>query len=756
MLNWWLGRGGEESHVPDGRLDVEPPDTPAPVFAARALKSALFGTPAHPPDDTLCETEDQEEVAANKERNLTARPRQLRDLSPSKPPGILLTPGTTATRRKTVSFDKEVASDDLFGEAVPRRLQVLDNEDIDEPEIKWRTKRDTPAPISRKTSLTDKLERVRGEKVGVAKPILQDTDQDDCIVLDPTARCKSSNTSQPENEEAEISSGNYKVLQEFVPKSNNEVDMTVDLDQPHSRSGQYWKAQWQAYHDESQAEMQRLLKYKHHAKTYAKKKDATATELAEKLKEAQRKVVIMENMVSGLSARVAAVGLEDKDDESPELMKELARQTALALEYKAQVEEFRETLEGGETAPTNVHTKKNPISPRSEQTLIDTHHELKKAREQLREKTELRSELNDLRQKFAPMEKLNRKLQEENASLNRELLHLNARLERPSERYDKLKEWSDEQIQRKDDALKRLQKDYDDMKDTAKRNRRDAELLLKEKHDRATRLRNEIKSLRAKEVKTREIHQDSERRISELEKTLARREEEISGLTSRLGLNHATAEGKGEQKLNTLLAIEASQSRESLIPVPVQFPPKPSKTVSSLRRAQFEVSMESHAPQPTQALSEIVNNASFDTVPPQTLGPVQYTPVIKRFSDLSHNSPQLDLPSDEPSLPLAPRAHTSQASPRPSMFNIASSPPKPVMLRSRTSAELPQRKSGYEVKEKQPRSIVSSRLSSMDGSRIRTFIPPERAAAARARLEQKNAEKKKAQAMGREKENIPN
>jgi hypothetical protein len=42
----------------------------------------------------------------------------------------------------------------------------------------------------------------------------------------------------------------------------------------------------------------------------------------------------------------------------------------------------------------------------------------------------------------------------------------------------------------------------------------------------------------------------------------------------------------------------------------------------------------------------------------------------------------------------------------------------------------------------------------MDGSRARRELPPERAAAAKARLEQKNAEKKRAQAMGRDKENI--
>jgi hypothetical protein len=44
----------------------------------------------------------------------------------------------------------------------------------------------------------------------------------------------------------------------------------------------------------------------------------------------------------------------------------------------------------------------------------------------------------------------------------------------------------------------------------------------------------------------------------------------------------------------------------------------------------------------------------------------------------------------------------------------------------------------------------------LDSSKQRVALPPERAAAARARLEQKNAEKKRAQGLGgeRNKENI--
>ncbi|KAH9215744.1 hypothetical protein DL95DRAFT_388368, partial [Leptodontidium sp. 2 PMI_412] len=57
MLNWWLGRGAEGNRVDEYNPDREPPETPAPVFAARALKSAIFGVPARPDDDTIYEIE---------------------------------------------------------------------------------------------------------------------------------------------------------------------------------------------------------------------------------------------------------------------------------------------------------------------------------------------------------------------------------------------------------------------------------------------------------------------------------------------------------------------------------------------------------------------------------------------------------------------------------------------------------------------------------------------------------------------------
>ncbi|KAF4636700.1 hypothetical protein G7Y89_g1390 [Cudoniella acicularis] len=739
MLNWWLGRGVEGSRELGDHQEAEPPETPAPVFAARALKSAIFGTPARPVDDTLCEIENPVEVIIGKD----VKAPQTRSSSPTKPPGILLTPGTGTTRRKTVSFGKELVDkvEDLEGEIIPRSKREFESNDcIDEPTKKGSTRRDTSSRHLRRTSLINRLERVKEEKVSSSESSRAVRDQNDGI----DTNSKEDQISHEELQsnaktETKASKTNSDLLQNLATRYNGDGDATMDLDHPHSRSGQYWKSQWQTYHDQAQAEMQRLLKYKNHAKTYAKKKDATAIELAEKLKEAQRKVLIMENMVSELSARVAAVGLEDADGESPELMQELARQTALALEYKAQVEEFREALEGGEAVISASQEQKNPISPRSEKTLIDTHHELKKAREQLREMAALREELKArtcCTLIFASGSK-------------KKILRGAGNCQMSS-------------AKKKDEALKNLQQDYEKLKDIAKSQRRDAEQLLQKKHDQAVEYRREIKSLRAAQSNVQQLEQALNQKTVGHEKVVGLLQDEITALKTKLRPEITGAElGKIEQTSERVPSIEAGQSRESHIPISVQSISRPSKTLPSSRRKHSETTAESPMPRSSQALSEIVNNASFDTVPPKTSGPVHYTPLSKRFSDMSLNPPKLDLPSSESSLPLVPRGRAiperdNQQSPRPSMFNIASSPPKPAIMRSRASMELPRQKVGNETHDRRHKSIASSRLSSMDTSRARNTIPPERAAAARARLKQKNAEKKRVQALGAEKENIPN
>jgi hypothetical protein len=125
--------------------------------------------------------------------------------------------------------------------------------------------------------------------------------------------------------------------------------MTVDLNEPHSQSGKFWKSNFEQYHEDAKAEMAKLFKYKQLAKSYAKLKDVQSINLEEKLKEEQRKVLSMEDQISKLTAQIATASKDGTGVESPELTKELARQTATAIQYRAQVEEFRLALEGPKT-----------------------------------------------------------------------------------------------------------------------------------------------------------------------------------------------------------------------------------------------------------------------------------------------------------------------------------------------------------------------------------------------------------------------
>ena len=120
--------------------------------------------------------------------------------------------------------------------------------------------------------------------------------------------------------------------------------MTLDLDEPHSHSGRYWKSEYDRYHEEAKLEMEKLVKYKQLAKSYAKKKDSEAIDLGEKLKEEQQKVVNMEAKISELAAQIANRRLSGRANDNHDL-KDLARQTALAREYGNRVDEFQTALQ---------------------------------------------------------------------------------------------------------------------------------------------------------------------------------------------------------------------------------------------------------------------------------------------------------------------------------------------------------------------------------------------------------------------------
>ncbi|TVY22019.1 hypothetical protein LARI1_G000086 [Lachnellula arida] len=744
MLNWWLGRSAEENHGQDDSHDQDAPETPAPVFAARALKSAIFGTPAFVSDDTTYKIEQDDGKQAGKDLT-SSRPDNI---SPTKPPGILLTPGTATTKRKTVSFGNDVVDNEINPDEGGGTVQN-----------QWSSKR----RASRKTSLTKQLEEARENKS--SKAVNSKTSNE----LNPQVNVEAHGSkAAPEKIRSaparayKSEKSNQELLQEMATGVGHNADVTVDLSEPRSQSGRYWKEQFQTYHDEAKAELQNLLKYKHMARTYAKARDTDALDLHEKLKEEQRKVIRMEDKISQLSARIATAGFEGLDDESPELIKELTRQTALSLQYKSQVEEFREALEenGGNPPKRNSQDGRILTLPGPEQTLLETTRELKKAKEQLREMSLLRNELDNVRQTLSTAEKTSRKLQDENTKLTQELLHADLRLEKHVEKSERRRKSSEEQRQRKEEALRTLQKDYDTLKENAKSQRRDAEQQLKMRHEQVVGLKKEIASLRSANSTTQDFQQALQKKTQDHDKIVGDLQAKITSLVAkareREGITASKIDGMPPLPQRAAVSDDASHARENHIAVSNQPISRPLKTVASARQLRSDTPAGSPLPRsPHFALSEIVNQATVDSVPPRTHGPVQYTPLARRFSDLSLQYPKPNVSSEEPfpSREIHERNYKPKPSPMPSMFNIPSSPPKPAMMRSHASDELARKRSNNDAQSRRQGNVNSSRLSALEGSRTRGNLPPERAAAARARLEQKNAEKKKSKPEG-DKENI--
>lgn len=286
--------------VPD-TTQIDQPDTPAPVFAARAFKAALFGSPSrrHPTSNA---------------RHSRRQPLIERDAgTPSKPPGILLTPGTGTTRRKRVSFGHELAA----------------------------------------------------TKIAEANGTTENSDDE-----------------WEESEDSEASTH----------------DVTIDLNEPHSNSGRYWKEEYYKYHEGAKAEMEKLLKYKQLAKSFASQRDAQVTRLSERLKEEQEKVAKLEQMLAGNSQAATEAENEDKSVQNSALTEKLEKQTATSKQYRDRIEELEEEIDALVAERDTAKERKTVTeSPGSQKALLEVQRELRKARNQVKEMGGLREQLATLK-----------------------------------------------------------------------------------------------------------------------------------------------------------------------------------------------------------------------------------------------------------------------------------------------------------------------------------------------------------------------
>ena len=269
------------------QADINAPDTPAPVFAVKAFKHAIFGTPQtvisdeRKPlarslsksrgqgKDTKWENwssrnqtatrdnsnyidgengdDDDRDYIDNHYMSFSKRPS-----SPSKPNGILMTPGTGPVRRKTVSFGTHAPSEE-------RGLEVR------------------PAYARNKSDLSTELP---GKFPSPWTPK---------AINDALPRPLSSNGQIGSVDARDFHTAAPLELKFPASKSRDDTDITFDFETPRSESGRYWQAQYRSYAEKSAYEVRKLLQKQQAAKQYAKKKDLEAMEMATKLKDERRR-----------------------------------------------------------------------------------------------------------------------------------------------------------------------------------------------------------------------------------------------------------------------------------------------------------------------------------------------------------------------------------------------------------------------------------------------------------------------------------
>lgn len=385
--------GEEQSFVEDN------PETPAPQFAIRAFKSALLGTPnikqslgaSHDAHDVADTADADQHPTAKSFRTLTI------DLPLSPTKGILVTPGTGANKRKTVSFGSLEPEDE-------RCARNLVKDKVLTPQAAMKDLRSSEveagaSPREKEATLTKSLFEAHLEdskrRIGM-KSTRQRSEDDTKTSLDHRDGSSSSVRARP---------------------SPRVPDITVDLNIPCSTSGRHWKGEYEQYQRQSNRELKRIIQHSQTIKSYAQRKDSEATSLSEKLNNQIAKAAAMETRVSELAMELANARVhgEIDRDSSAETISEMAKQTALAIRYKQKADRYKTALDKraqGKHSPeqaddcVRVSLEGGPTSASDAQN---------------RQKDLMRNDLEKLRSAIQASEEKSSKLQRENITLKQKM-----------------------------------------------------------------------------------------------------------------------------------------------------------------------------------------------------------------------------------------------------------------------------------------------------------------------------------------------
>ncbi|KAA8647629.1 uncharacterized protein ATNIH1004_006323 [Aspergillus tanneri] len=456
----------------NGSKALEPPETPAPVFAIRAFKSALFGTPGADDDENSQQGPITKNPAASVRQDDVDSQKLLATgngtnapmataadvytavnamASPTK--SILVTPGTASNRRKTVSF----------GES------VVDNE----------RKRAEPAtrPSRTQTVPSGSLSSQWSSSSSNGKS-------------KPRSRLTQALMDSRENTSIIDASPPRKVNQSLPPAESKDIptspeedpsDDTVNLNEPRSQSGKYWKAEFDSYRTKTTREIRKLIQYRSAAKSYARKKDEEAVRLAEKLKEEEVKVSEMERHVTQLASTMVT---EKSHPDKEKLVQDLTKQTALALQYKHRVGLLRKLLERHGVVGSEIDDI--PGSPDLNETRAVTGDELRKTQQALDQANAKIAEINlqqseftNLRDLAQSSEKKASELEKENVMLKQTL----ARVKQEMTKYEARRKEKEAKLKQRETRLETRIQEYRERLRTASQQHRELEDDLKASFD---------------------------------------------------------------------------------------------------------------------------------------------------------------------------------------------------------------------------------------------------------------------------------
>lgn len=666
--------------------------------------------PIGPTNSTIGQKTDEDDFA---------EPKVYPLVSPSK--GILLTPGTGTSRRKNVSFVGLALNDKASAED-SRRMDSILGLDVKKPFTA------NPLPIDqhRQTKLTKALYKA---KIGLSKEKIDrgagdDASEDSFLPFKPVDGFRVKADSQ--DEIADLSG-----------------DTTIDLNQPFSRSGKHWKAEYERYHKKSDREMKQIIKYGKSIKSFAVKKDSEASELGEKLHLELSKVAAMEAKVSRLAVQLASARVQGSEDaDQAKLVNDLAKQTALAVRYKQKADRYKSTLlKKTSTVAQAESGVENALLP-SVKNLSNNSSQVSDKAEEM---ASLRSELENFRESAKVAEEKAKVLEAENATLR--------------ESMDKLKaeaaSYETKRLAREEDFKMR------------------AAIMTTAKEDCETQLY--------------EITADHQKLLCKL-----RFQENSQGETR----NQTTNFSESGKKSRLLDLEDSAVASKTTLPKLISHPSNPAhrikpqqahvdvwtlsaqgngmNDISSAKKPAFDHVSEHRESNIFGALREINQNLISEREPGDLLPSLNRASIPRTPSKLHkrhHNSellpgnapkqdPLSEINSEKTPL-LGPQPVKSSASkrmrerrstissPRPSLLNFASSPPK-TMSDSCPRDPNPRLKSletyqpttsSAPVLPASSTSAAASRTSTLAGGRRQTTLPPERAAAAKARLKERSIEK---------------